>query len=54
MKYILTGLLLIAFTSCGSDNNNNKETDVKKAEVVKETSPQNIEKSKTPPAIPKI
>jgi len=52
MKYILTGLLLIAFTSCGSDNN--KETDVKKAEVVKETSPQNIEKSKTPPAIPKI
>ena len=53
MKYILTGLLLIAFTSCGSDNNN-KETDVKKAEVVKETSPQNIEKSKTPPAIPKI
>ncbi len=58
MKYIVTALILIAFTGCGSDDNKEKKEvtieDVHKQEVVKETSPLNVEKDKTPPAIPQI
>ena len=59
MKYIATVLILMAFTSCGSNSSDKKEVkieDVKSqnVEVVKETSPLNVEKDKTPPAIPKI
>ena len=58
MKYIVTALILIAFTGCGSDNNTEKKEivveDGNKQEVVKESSPLNVEKDKTPPAIPQI
>jgi hypothetical protein len=60
MKYIITGLLLMAFTGCGSDDKNEiNSTKVEVSEgqnqkVVKESSPQNMEKAKTPPAIPQI
>ena len=60
MKYIIIGLLLIAFTGCRSDDKNEINStkvevpDGQNQKVVKESSPQNIEKEKTPPAIPKI
>lgn len=55
MNYIVTGLILIALTGCGS-NSDKKDSiiDEPKEDVVKETSPQNIDKSQTPPAIPKL
>ncbi|MCK5853889.1 MAG: hypothetical protein KAG56_01620 [Sulfurovaceae bacterium] len=57
MKYIVTGLLLMAFTGCGSSGTEKKEViteEEQKQRVVEETSPLNVQKSKTPPAIPKI
>lgn len=56
MNYILIGVVLIAFTGCGSSDTEDKKEVIasKEKEVINETSPQNVEKSKTPPAIPKI
>ena len=55
MKYIITSLVLIAFTGCGSNGTEKEGVIISQdKEVVTKTSPQNVEKSKTPPAIPMI
>jgi hypothetical protein len=60
MKYIITGLLLMAFIGCGSDDKNEINStkitvpEGQNQKVVKESSPHNMEKAKTPPAIPQI
>ena len=58
MKYIVTALILMAFTGCGSDDNKEKKEvtieDVHQQEVIKESVPLNAKKEKTPPAIPQI
>ncbi len=60
MKYIITGLLLMAFTGCGSDDKNEINStkiivsEGENQKAIKEISPQNIEKDKIPPSIPKI
>jgi len=57
MKYIITALLLMAFTGCGSNDTKKKEPTIAsehQQEVVKESAPQNVERDKTPPAIPQI
>ena len=55
INYIFTGVLLIAFTGCGSSGTEKKDVIISQdKEIVTETSPKNAEKSKTPPAIPNI
>jgi len=47
----------MAFTGCGSNDTKKKEPTIAsehQQEVVKESAPQNVERDKTPPAIPQI
>lgn len=53
INYILIGVILMAFTGCGSEEE--KEVIISQEKhIVEESSPQNVEQGKTPPALPKI
>ena len=54
MKYIIIVLVFIAFIGCDSSDNKKEIADEHKQNLIKESFPLNVEKDKTPPAIPKI
>lgn len=55
INYILIGVILMAFTGCGSNDTEEKEVIISQEKhIVEESSPQNVEQGKRPPALPKI
>ena len=52
INYILIGVILMAFTGCGSEEK--KVIISQEKHIVEESSPQNVEQGKRPPALPKI